>query len=89
MGALQIFKTDPGPIPLSDDLDELIRSTERYGKLDLSRMDGGWWARIAMNTNVTGSTFRVESDYKEMTPLQAVKQCIERMHIALKTLGAA
>jgi len=85
---IQLFKK-PDAVQMSDNLDELLRSTERYGQLSLSRMNNGWWARIEMNTNVTGSTFRVESEFKEMTPLMATKQCIERMHVALKTLGAA
>lgn len=76
--------------PSTNDLDALLRYTERFGKMAVSRLGQTWWARIEMNTNVTGAAFKIDSDgssSKPHSPLQAVQQCVERMHTALNTLG--
>lgn len=70
------------------DLDALLRSTEKFGKISLWRMDSSWYCKIEMNTNVIGATFEIKSDHsKNKTPTAAVKDCVERMQAALKTLG--
>ena len=42
---------------------------------------------LVMNTNTTGTEFKVESEFGMPTALSAAQQCIERMHAALKALA--
>ena len=73
--------------PKNDDLNELMLSTIKHGQIRVSRIATGWYASIEMNTAVTGAKFEIASEFKCLTPVAAVQQCIERMHIALKQLG--
>lgn len=61
----------------------------RFGKPSLSVVTSGWHARINMNTNTTGSEFKVDSDWKMPTPTEAVDQLIARMLEALSALNGA
>jgi hypothetical protein len=61
----------------------------RFGKPRLSMVGQGWFASIEMNTNTTGSSFKVESDFKGATPSAAVDQLTERMLTTLATLTGA
>ncbi|MDR9839403.1 hypothetical protein [Herbaspirillum huttiense] len=70
------------------DLAEMLDQTKRYGKIRLSRQDDGWYCCIAMNTNTTGTSFEVKSEFHHATPIEAADCCIQRMHAALRTLGA-
>ena len=90
MSGLSLFRRENRDEAKSDSLNDLLRKSEQFGKMSLTRLGGGWWARIEMNTNATGATFKIESEYSSgtpQTPLQAVQPCTERMNAALKTLG--
>lgn len=59
----------------------------KFGEPGVSKMHKGWWARIEMNTNTTGSKFQVDTDMTHETPSQAIDQLIARMLDALAALG--
>lgn len=59
----------------------------KFGEPGINKMRKGWWARIEMNTNTTGSKFQVDTEHTNETPSQAVDQLIERMLDALAALG--
>ena len=46
----------------------------------------GWVANIEMNTNTTGTSFEVRSEFSMATPDAAVEQLIERMLASLSKL---
>lgn len=70
------------------DLNALLIESQKYGKLFLMRTSfPGWRCSIEMNTNTTGAMFEIKSENDCATPILAAVQCLERMYIALKTLG--
>ena len=71
------------------DLNALLMSCDRYGEIRVSRITGGWYSSIDMNTNTTGAQFKIASEFKHKTPVDAVTECIKRMNEALATLGGA
>ena len=71
----------------NENLEELLKYMVRYGKPKLSYMGDGWYCRVEMNTNTTGTQFEVSSEFKHPTPIAAVKQCHERIVSALKALS--
>lgn len=54
-----------------------------FGKPGISVVSEGWHAKIDMNTNTTGASFTVRSEFNMATPEAAVQQLIERMLTAL------
>ena len=67
-------------------LEEHLEQMRYYGKPRVSLMSNGWYSCIEMNTNTTGTSFEVKSDFDCQTPTLAAKQCHERMLNALKEL---
>lgn len=67
-------------------LEEHLQQMRYYGKPRVSLMNGGWYSCIDMNTNTTGTSFEVKSDFDHPTPTLAAKQCHERILNALKEL---
>lgn len=67
-------------------LEQMLEDSMRYGQLRVSNMGGEWYAVISMNTNTTGTSFEIKSDFNWKSPRAAVAQCLERMHAALKKL---
>lgn len=61
----------------------------QFGKPRVSMLDTGWHASIQMNTNTTGTSFEVKSEFGNQTPSAAVSQLIERMLSALVALTPA
>lgn len=70
------------------DLEDLMIYSEKFGKMRLVRMGDGWFCSIDMNTNTTGTSFEVKSEFNHATPLVAARTCLDRMHTALEVLGA-
>lgn len=68
-------------------LEDLMVYMIRYGKPRLSYIQDGWYCKVEMNTNTTGTQFDVASDFSHKQPLLAAKQCHERIMQALKQLG--
>lgn len=60
----------------------------KFGKPRVGVSGSGWYAKIEMNTNTTGTSFDVSSDFGMADPEKAVAQLIERMLAALAALGA-
>lgn len=69
------------------ELEELMVYMIRYGKPRVSYLDGGWYCKVEMNTNTKGTQFDVASEFNQPTPLQAARQCHERIIGAMKALG--
>lgn len=67
-------------------LEEHLQEMRYYGKPRVSLMNNGWYSCIDMNTNTTGTSFEVKSDFDHATPTLAAKQCHERILNALKEL---
>ena len=67
-------------------LEEHLQQMRYYGKPRVSLMSNGWYSCIEMNTNTTGTTFEIKSDFDHPTPTAAAKQCHERILNALKEL---
>jgi hypothetical protein len=67
-------------------LEEHLEQMRYYGKPRVSLMSDGWYSCIEMNTNTTGTSFEVKSDFNCPTPTLAAKQCHERILNALKEL---
>jgi hypothetical protein len=80
-------QTTENTVPLHEDLQELLTYMIRYGKPRLSYLDKGWYCKVEMNTNTTGTQFDVASEFGMPTPIQAAKQCNERIENALKALA--
>lgn len=67
-------------------LSEQLLDLCRYGKPSVSLLGSGWHACVAMNTNTTGTSFEVRSEFGHKSPDAAVVECSARVHAALKTL---
>jgi hypothetical protein len=77
------------PAHLADvNLRDLLMELGRYGKPRVSMGSAGWVACIEMNTNVTGSSFEVRSEFGHTDPLTAALECRDRIRKALEALGA-
>lgn len=59
----------------------------RFGTPGISKHERGWHAQISMNTNTTGSEFKVRTGFDCQSPSVAVDSLIERMLEALAALG--
>jgi hypothetical protein len=81
--AVKTGSTERAPAAFEEKMEWLCK----FGEPSVSKMRNGWWARIDMNTNTTGSKFQVDTDTKHERPSQAVDQLIERMLDALTSLG--
>lgn len=67
-------------------LEEHLQQMRYYGKPRVSLLNNGWYSTVEMNTNTTGTSFEVKSDFDHPTPTLAAKQCHERILNALKEL---
>lgn len=67
-------------------LEQLLLELKNYGKprVGMYGTDGFWHCSVDMNTNTVGATFECKSDFKHVTPAAAVKQCLERVLIAVE-----
>lgn len=73
-----------GTVPVG--LAERLQWLCRFGKPRVSMLSGGWHATIDMNTNTTGTSFEVQSEFRMKDPETAVEQLTERMLAALETV---
>jgi hypothetical protein len=71
------------------DFEEKLVWLCKFGQPRLGMLSKGWHAKIEMNTNTTGTSFDVSTDFQQPTPSAAVDQLIERMLTALATLTGA
>lgn len=67
-------------------LEEHLEKIKYYGRPSLCLINSGWYCAVNMNTNTTGTSFEVKSEFGHPTPLGATKQCHERIVKALKEL---
>lgn len=72
-----------------EDLSDMLVSLVKYGKPRVSYFTssgGGWACTVEMNTNTIGSTFEVRSEFNHKDPIEAVRQCRERIETAIKAI---
>ena len=78
-----------GSLSASMSLDELLEDMRRYGLPSISMIfKDGWYASVNMHTNEKGTEFKVKSEVRHPRPIDAARECHDRMHAALKTLAA-
>lgn len=74
-----------GAVP-DTNLEATLTELARYGRPRLGMYSGGWHCCVDMNTNTTGTSFEVKSDFGMAEPATAARQCLERIHGALAAL---
>ena len=85
MGWLTFSQQDAERVP-NMELEELITHMVRFGKPRVSFISNGWYCKVEMNTNTSGTQFDVASEFDHPTPLSAARECHERIINAMKTL---
>lgn len=85
MGWLTFSQQDAERVP-NMELEELIIHMVRFGKPRVSFISNGWYCKVEMNTNTSGTQFDVASEFDHPTPLSAARECHERIISAMKTL---
>jgi hypothetical protein len=61
-------------------LQELLLELKKYGKPRVGMYsEEGWHCNVEMNTNTVGADFKCSSDFKQPTPTDAAKQCLDRV----------
>ena len=84
---LTLFRNDTTKVETSiDELQDLIVYLVRYGKPRVSYISNGWVCSVEMNTNTIGTQFDVKSEFGHRTPIEAAKQCHERIQNAIKAI---
>lgn len=73
-----------GPQMLEPALEEL----RKYGKPRLSFIGENWLCSVDMHVSGAGSSFEVKSDFKQLTPMDAVRQCRSRIIETLRLYKA-
>lgn len=69
-------------------LEEILADMQRHGLPSVSMVDkDGWNCSVNMYTNALGSEFKVRSEFKMPRPIDAARQCHDRMTSALAALG--
>lgn len=66
-------------------LESILLDLSNYGKPQLIKLEG-WHCNLDMNSTAIGTTFTVRSA-RHGTPIEAVIECRERMHAALKVMA--
>lgn len=81
-----MFSLVDKPNVVTDDLSEILVEMLKYGHPRVSHLNGGWHCNVEMNTNTTGSEFKIRSEFDMATPIAAAKQCHERILNTLKNI---
>jgi hypothetical protein len=68
-------------------LDAMLDALSKFGKPRLSHTGAGWYCAVDMYVGEQGVEFKVASEFGLRSPADAVRQCAERMDIALKALA--
>ena len=76
---LNVIRTDEPIKETQDTLEKVLVELTLYGKPRVSYQGDGWCSTIEMNTNSSGVSFDVKSDFKQPSPIAAVLQCRSRM----------
>lgn len=81
-------QNDVSPLPGAA-LEQLLVEMAKHGKPRLSMVGDGWFCCVEMNTNTTGTSFEVKSDFSMPTPTAATTQCRDRIAAAMKAIGVS
>lgn len=82
LGISQAAVTPAATERLEDALAELVK----YGDPSIRLMSRGWYCGIEMHHSALGASFDVRSEYDHKTPMDAARQCIERVHQAVNSM---
>lgn len=89
MSALSVApKLERASLAASMALEELLEDMRRHGLPRISMVSkDGWYCSINMHTNVLGAEFKIDSEMRHARPIDAARQCHDRMIAALATLA--
>jgi hypothetical protein len=69
-------------------LEAVLKDLTKYGKPRISCHDDmKWYCAIDVFVTGDGIDFKVASDFKQVTPLNAAQQCHERLREAMKNIA--
>ncbi len=69
-------------------LEEVLHDFTKYGRPRLQCMDDlTWYCAIEIFVTGKGIDFKIASDFKQKTPLNAAQQCHERMRDAMRDIS--
>lgn len=74
------------PLPDRNNLESILASLAKYGRPRLGLYDGGWYCTVDMFVTGDGVEFKIASEFKNPTPLQAAFVCWERLQHTLDGL---
>ena len=87
MNNIVVIKTQVAQPDLTT-LDDVLSDFVKYGRPRLQCMDSmKWYCAIEVFVTGKGIEFKVESDFKQPTPLSAARQCHYRMLDALRDIA--
>ncbi len=73
--------TDP---TIGETLETALEDLRKYGNPRLYFTGNNWYCSVDMHVTSAGTTFKVDSDFKQGTPMDAVRQCRARIIETLK-----
>lgn len=75
----------PPPAPT---LEQLLEALTHAGRPRVHQFDDGTWGcTVKMHVAAAGTTFEIRSDYTHASPLEAAKQCVDRVRATLAQFG--
>ncbi|EKD89532.1 MAG: hypothetical protein ACD_33C00046G0013 [uncultured bacterium] len=76
------------PTPSFKTLEELLNELSKYGEVSIRYFkDKTWYCCIDMFVIGEGISFKIASDFKQPTAMNAAETCRERLISALKDIG--
>lgn len=72
-----------------ENLEDILVGLSKWGSPRIGQYgnDGTWHCCVEVNVTPVGVKFEAKSDFKQMTPLAAAKQCRDNLMAAVKSLG--
>lgn len=77
----------PAQPAASEDLQDVLLDLAKWGRPRVSMQQSGWYSCVDVQITPTGAKFEVASEFGMATPLDAAKQCRERLHAAVSAVG--
>lgn len=73
----------PAGEPCQDNLERELLALLAFGAPRLHWLSDAWYCAVEMHVTTAGTAFKVQSDFKQTTPIAAVRQCRERIEAVL------
>ena len=97
MSSLQMQQNSSGTVSAIDrsvirdgarTLEEILLALAKYGKPRIAHDGDGWFCAVEMYVTAAGVNFKVASEFSRPSPIEAAKQCAQRLDKALSDIGA-